>query len=105
MAAIVMFTSRHKPTRSHLMPLPIGMFLHLVYDAAFAKTKVFWWPFSGLGFGDASLPVADRWIANIFLEMIGIALLVWAWRQFGLDHAERRRQFVRNGWLVDQKRR
>lgn len=105
MSAIVVSTSRYKRTRALLMPLPIGMFLHLVYDAAFAKTEVFWWPFSGFGFDDASLPVADRWVANIFLEIAGILLIRWAWQRFGLSEPQRRQQFVQKGWLVDQKRR
>lgn len=105
MTVIVLTTSRHKPTRSHLMPLAIGLFMHLVFDAAFAKTKVFWWPFSGLHFGDASLPVADRWLANIALELIGAFLIRWSWERFGLASDENRKRFLANGWLVDQKRR
>ena len=105
MTAIVLSTSRHKKTRSHLMPFAIGLFMHLVFDAAFAKTKVFWWPFSGMHFNNASLPVADRWVANIALELIGVALIKWAWDRFGLANPANRRQFFQRGWLVDQKRR
>ena len=40
--------------------LPIGMFLHLVFDGTLGDAKVFWWPFSGATPGDQPLPSVDR---------------------------------------------
>jgi len=55
--------------------------LHLVFDGAFANTKMFWWPISGLQFGDYALPVFDRGLINIPLEIIGVALSYWTYKQ------------------------
>ncbi len=103
MGVIVLSTSRLKPTRARLLPLPIGMFLHLVFDAAFASTRTFWWPFSGFRFANQSLPVANRMGYNVLLELAGAALLYWAWKRFALADPRRRQQFWRKGWLVDEK--
>ena len=55
------------------------MFLHLVFDGAFANTEMFWWPLWGFEFGDYALPVFDRGLWNIPLELIGAALLYWTY--------------------------
>jgi hypothetical protein len=57
------------------------MFLHLVFDGAFTNTKMFWWPISGLKFGDYALPVFDRGLINIPLEIIGAGLAYWTYKQ------------------------
>jgi hypothetical protein len=36
---------------------------------------------------------------NVALELAGVAMLVWAWRKFGLADPQRRRQFIRSGTL------
>ena len=81
------------------MPLAIGTFMHLIYDGAFTATKVFWWPFGGVSFGDAELPVAQRMGLNIAMEIVGVIMLVVLVRQCGLANAERRRDFLRTGVL------
>lgn len=97
----VMFATIGKRTRRKmLLGLPIGLFLHLVYDGAFANTTVFWWPVTGVGFDGSRLPVVERGWFNIVLEGLGAALCVVAWRRFGLRSAERRRLFVSTGRLV-----
>ena len=73
--------------------------MHLIFDGAFTATKVFWWPFGGVSFGDAELPVAQRMGLNIAMEIIGLLLLVVLVRQCGLTNAERRRDFMRTGML------
>jgi len=97
---IVMFaTVGRRGLRRRLLAIPIGTFLHLVFDAAFANTRVFWWPFGGVGFRDAPLPSWDRGLVNIPLEIIGLALCAWAVRRFGLRDRERLRRFWRTGVL------
>jgi hypothetical protein len=49
LALVMIITAGRRPVRRLLLGLPIGMLLHLVWDGAFASTKVFWWPFSGAG--------------------------------------------------------
>lgn len=56
--ALVMIATRgRRAARRHALAVPIGMFMHLVFDGAFAATTVFWWPFGGLSFGGEPLPV------------------------------------------------
>jgi hypothetical protein len=57
------------------------MFMHLIFDGAFARTDVFWWPFSGPSFGTDRLPSVDRGWWNAPLEVVGLVLVVWVRRQ------------------------
>lgn len=104
LAAVMLVTAGRKPIRRLLLGLPIGMLLHLVWDGAFASTKVFWWPFSG-SWGSVRVPSLQRGWFDVVLELIGAALLVWAWRRFGLARREARVQFLRHGVLTDTKPR
>ena len=97
---LVMVTTRGRRThRRSLLAVPIGMFMHLVFDGAFARTKEFWWPFGGLSFGGASLPSFDRMPLNVLLEVVGIGLLAWMGRKHGLMSEHARRDFLRTGQL------
>jgi hypothetical protein len=87
--------------RKLLLGLPIGTFLHLVFDGAWATTDVFWWPFTGAAIGDEPLPSAQRGWWNVPLEAIGLAIIVWVWRSAGLSVAARRRAVLRTGRLFD----
>jgi hypothetical protein len=99
LAAVMLATVGRKPVRRLLLGLPIGTFLHLVYDGAWATDDVFWWPFLGTSFGGADVPAVQRGPINLVLELIGAALVVWVWRTAGLADAGRRRQAVRTGQL------
>ena len=81
MAAVMLITYGRKKSRSKMLAVVIGMFLHLVFDGAFTNTKMFWWPISGLQFGDYALPVFDRGLINIPLEIIGVLLIMWTRKQ------------------------
>jgi hypothetical protein len=100
LALVMLVTAGRRPIRRLLLGLPIGMMLHLVWDGAFASTKVFWWPFSGR-WGDVRVPSLDRLPLDIALEVAGAAILWWAWRRFGLADGERRRRFWREGVLSE----
>jgi hypothetical protein len=98
--AIVMgVTVRRRQLRRQLIALPIGTFLHLVFDGAWNDTDTFWWPFTG-GFGDGGLPSIERGVLSLVLEVIGIALLVWLHRRLRLDEPANRHRFVRTGRLA-----
>lgn len=96
---VMLATMGRRTWRKRLLGLPIGIMLHLVFDGAFAIDDVFWWPFSG-GFGDHPVPVVARGWWNVPLEMAGAALLVWAWRRFGLGELERRHRLRQHGQLT-----
>jgi hypothetical protein len=91
-------TVRRRLLRRQLIALPIGTFLHLVFDGAWNDTDTFWWPFSG-SFGEGGLPTLERGALSLVLEVVGLAILVWAYRRFRLDVGENRTRFVRTGRL------
>lgn len=99
LVVVMLATSGRKPVRRLLLGLPIGTFLHLVYDGAWATTDVFWWPFSGSGLFEHELPAVQRGWASVVLEVIGIALLVLIWRIARLADPDRRRHALRTGQL------
>ena len=101
LALIMIATAGRRPIRRRLLALPIGAFVHLIVDFAFADTDTFWWPFTGLSFDGARLPVVERGWWNVPLEIIGILLCVIAWKRFGLADADRRRDFVTRGVLSE----
>ncbi len=79
--------------------LSIGLFMHLVLDGSWRRTRLFWWPLLG-----TDVPAADRphlfsmpWL--VLAELVGLAALVWAIRRFGLTRPDRRRKFLRTGQL------
>lgn len=104
LVVVMLATIGRRPARKRWLALPIGTFLHLVLDGAFADTQVFWWPFTGFGFDDARLPVVERGLFNLVLEAIGVALLVFIWRRFDLADPRRRRELWRHGSLTDGRR-
>lgn len=101
---VMLATVGRRRARKQLLGIPIGLFLHLVFDAAFNDTTVFWWPFSGGTFDDgghrARLPVAQRGAWNLVLELAGAGMLWWIHRRFALRDPRRRRLLLRTGRLV-----
>lgn len=100
LAAVMLATTGRKPIRKTLLALPIGMLLHLVFDGAFSNATIFWWPFLG-SWGQSPVPSLERGWLNVPMELIGLALMAWMWRRFGLQDVERRQQFIRNGTLTE----
>lgn len=100
LAVLMLATPGRKPIRKMLLGLPVGTLLYLVYSGAWLNTTVFWWPFGGLSFDDASHPVVDRGWWNVPLELIGIWLCWWIIKQADLRDADRREQFRRTGQLM-----
>jgi len=78
LALVMLVSLGRKPYRKTLLGLPIGTFLHLVFDGAFTNTGTFWWPIGGWSFVDAPLPVVGRGWWNMPLEIFGV-LALWRW--------------------------
>lgn len=97
LVVVMLGTRGRRLLRRRLLALPIGTFLHLVLDGAWADAEVFWWPVLGTDVGAQSLPSVERGLANLALELAGLAALVWVWRRFRLHESERRREFLRSG--------
>ena len=78
LALVMLVSLGRKPYRKLLLGLPIGMFLHLVFDGAFTSAEMFWWPIGGWDFSVAELPVVSRGWWNVPLEIVGTFAL-WRW--------------------------
>jgi hypothetical protein len=100
LTVVMIATVGRRDTRRRWLAVPIGTFLHLVVDGAVDDARVFWWPLGGWSFGDARLPVVERGLWNIPLEVIGGLLVLWVWRRHGLVDAARRRSFRSTGQLT-----
>jgi hypothetical protein len=100
LAVLMVATAGRKPIRRTLLGLPIGMFLHLVFDGAWNDTDTFWWPFTGTGFSDAGVPISERGWWTLAFEVVGLALCAWLWKRNELGDSARRHDFRRRGHLV-----
>ncbi len=88
---------RHR--RRRWLFLPVGTFLHLVFDGMWARSEEFWWPVLG-GALDGPLPALDHGLAVLALqEVAGALVLVWCWRRFRLGERGAREAFLRTGRL------
>jgi hypothetical protein len=96
---VMLGTIGRRPLRRTLLGLPIGLFLHLVFDGAWANTETFWWPLTGWTFADEPIPPIGRGFWSIPLELIGVGLCAWIVRLNGLTERNRRRTFQRDGHL------
>ena len=99
---VMLVTAGRKPIRRLLLAVPIGMMMHLVWDGAFASTRVFWWPFSG-SWGTTRVPSLQRGWWNVPFEVGGAVLLVWIWRRCELSDPERRGALLRRGELTQPR--
>lgn len=96
---VMLVTIGRRPIRRLLLAVPIGMLMHLVWDGAFASTKVFWWPFTG-SWGNVRVPSLQRGWLNVAFETAGALLLAWMWRRCELADPGRRDALIRHGLLV-----
>ena len=101
--AIMIATAGRKPSRQRLLALPIGMFIHLIFDGAFSNTKTFWWPLTGISLSENSLPSVERGPWNLPLEIVGVIGCVVAWQYFSLADKSRRTNFLKTGSLHREK--
>ena len=99
MIVVMLSTVGRRPVRKVLLGLPIGTMLHLVFDATWNNTDLFWWPLGGWSFDDDQLPEAARGWWDLLLELIGLALLVWVWRKSRLSDPAVRQRFLHDGRL------
>ena len=83
LAVVMLITTGRRPVRKPLLALNIGLFMHLVFDGAFANTSMFWWPLGGFATYEQALPSVDRGWINIGLELVGIGLILWVRSQIG----------------------
>ncbi|MGB6057080.1 MAG: metal-dependent hydrolase [Microthrixaceae bacterium] len=102
LALTMLATQKRRLVRRRWLGVSIGMYLHLVLDAAFTRSQSFWWPFLGFGFSEGRAPELSRGWVTVALELLGLGVGMWAYGRFGLDDPERRRVFLRTGQLDRQ---
>lgn len=99
LTVVMLGTRRRRGWRRRLLAVPIGTFVHLILDGAWAMTKVFWWPFLGDA-GQPAIPAFGRpAVLVVAMEVAGVAALWWCYRRFELHDAENRDLFLRQGRL------
>jgi hypothetical protein len=96
---VMLATRGRRLLRRRLIAIPIGMLLHLVLDGMWTDRETFWWPAFDTALPDAPLPSIDRGAVNVVLELVGLAVLIWAWQRFDLSNREYRERFLRKGRL------
>lgn len=100
LVVVMVATRGRRALRRRLLAVPIGLFLHLVLDAMWARTETFWWPAFGVDFRDDGLPSLSRPAPLLVaLEAAGAVALAWFWGRFRLSEPARRRTFVTTGRL------
>jgi hypothetical protein len=99
MTAVMLATRNRRLLRRRWLGIPIGMFVHLVLDGTWSTTELFWWPVFGADLPDVALPTLGRGGVGVVMELVGLAVAVWAYRRFGLDDPRRRQAFLRHGRL------
>lgn len=99
LAVAMLATPRRRLVQRRLVAVPIGVFLHLVLDGAWADTTAFWWPFTGWEWSQADLPELARGGFAVVLELVGAGVLWWCWLRFRLVEPDRRARFWRTGQL------
>lgn len=99
MTVVMLATRNRRLVRRRWLGIPIGMFMHLVLDGTWSTTELFWWPLFGTELPEVALPTLGRGVVGLVMEVIGVIVLVWAWKRFGLDDPARREMFLRDGRL------
>ena len=98
--ALVMLVARgRRLAQRRWLGVPIGLFTHLLLDATWADTDLFWWPVTGLDLGgdvpEASWPM----LLVVAMEVIGLLVLAGLWVRLGFTDEQRWERFRRTGHL------
>ena len=81
----MLLTIGRRARRKKALALAFGLFMHLVADFVFTKTKLFWWPLGGTSVDATRIPTLDRpLLANLALEALGVLLLLWFLRRLAV---------------------
>ena len=99
LAIVMLVTQGRRILRRRLLGIPIGLMCHLLLDGSFTSTQAFGWPLTSRSFAPGQIPEFSHWQVSLVLELVGIALAVWAWREFDLADPAKRERFLRDGRL------
>ena len=107
LVAVVVIVGLSGERRLAWFGLPVGWMLHLVGDAMWSAPRTFLWPAFGTRW--ASSP-AEPYSWDLFTdplshwatwggEVVGLLILAWFWVAFRLGDDDRRKQFLKDGYL------
>ncbi len=106
-AMVLLVTRRGTNRRRGSIGLVIGVFVHLLLDAAWATPEAFWWPFFGWEFPTVFesdlLSLLQRMLSDPVVwvgEAIGAAYLAVLWRRY-LSAEGQLRRFWREDGRID----
>jgi len=98
--SVVMLVWRGKRmAQRRWLGIPIGLFMYLVLDGAWARTELFWWPLFGVQVDADALPTWESPGVLVAMELVGLAAAAWGVRRYRLDHGPERRLFLVEGRL------
>jgi hypothetical protein len=101
--ATVAATIGRRALRKRWLAVPIGIFAHQILDGAWADTRSFWWPITGLGLHGRLPVIGHGAVIGVVEELIAAAAAVWMWRVFSLSDPMRRRRLLAAGHLPQQR--
>jgi len=100
LCGVMLMTQNRRLLRRRCLGIPIGLFAHLVLDATWADSGVFWWPFTGFDtLGGSQIREVFRWPGGLILEVIGIVIAFWIWKRYRLFEPLRRKSLFKHGRL------
>lgn len=107
MAGVMVSTRRGTPARKAWLGLPIGSLVHLLLDGMWTVPQTFWWPLFGWSFPLVSESYWADFLGRLARnpvvlaeEALGLAYLIYLWRQGGLSDPGRRAEFLHSGRLA-----
>jgi membrane-bound metal-dependent hydrolase YbcI (DUF457 family) len=103
LVVVMLATQGRRLVRRQWLGLPIGLFMHLVLDATWATSQLFWWPFLGVSdvLGQGDVPEFGRAAGLLLvLEVVGFVALAFLVRRLdllgeGRDHFRSTGQILR----------
>ena len=85
-----------------LLPIPIGLLTHLILDGTWTQKEIFWWPITGrdLVGGEVDRLEFSLLPTGVILEILGVALAVYGFKNFRLREQANRSAFIKKGHLL-----
>lgn len=100
MALVMAAWSGKRTTKRRWLGLPIGLFMHSLLDGVWLSTRLFRWPVGGWGFDGLSAPEVRRSVTfSLALDLVGVAVGLWAWKRYELDRVGNRKRLLSTGQL------
>ncbi len=102
LTVVMLTTIGRRLIRRRLLGIPIGMFVHLILDASWSTTSLFWWPVFGIEFEELRVLETAPLIVPLAFELVALALIWPLAKRYGLTTPENRRLLATTGHLQRQ---